>query len=61
MVWVNKSLNKFVASVLYCSTYHCISFEKNEIEKFGFLIFDDLFIRDIRIIPEDENMSIQCK
>ena len=50
-----------VASVLYCSIYHCTSFEKNEIEKFGILIFDDLFIRDFRIIPEGENMSIQCK
>ena len=51
----------FVASVLYCSIYHCTSFEKNEIEKSGILIFDDLFIRDIRIIPEGENMSIQFK
>ena len=50
-----------VASVLYCSIYHCTSFEKNEIEKFGIFIFDDLLIRDFRIIPEDENMSIQCK
>ena len=50
-----------VASVLYCSIYHCTSFEKNEIEKFGILFFDYLFIRDFRIIPEGENMSIQCK
>ena len=49
----------FVASVLYCSIYHCTTFEKNEIEKFGILIFDVLFIRDLRIIPEGENMSIQ--
>ena len=52
---------QIVASVLYCSIYHCTSFEKNEIEKFGILIFDDLFIRDLRIIPEGENMSLQCK
>ena len=48
-----------VASVLYCSMYHCTTFEKNEIEKFGILNFDVLFIRDLRIIPEGENMSIQ--
>ena len=42
----------FVASVLYCSIYHCTTFEENEIEKFGILIFDVLFIRDLRIIPE---------
>ena len=48
----------FVASVLYCSIYHCTSFEKNESEKFGILIFDDLFIRYLRIIPEGENMPI---
>ena len=48
-----------VASVLYCSIYHCTTFEKNEIEKFGILIFYVLFIRDLRIIPEGENMSIQ--
>ena len=30
--------------------YHCSTFEKNEIEKFGILIFDVLFIRDLRII-----------
>ena len=48
-----------VASVLYCSIYHCTTFEKNEIEKFGIIIFEVLFIRDLRIIPEGENMSIQ--
>ena len=47
--WFNKTS---VASVLYCSIYHCTSFKKNEIEKFGILICDDLFIRDFRIIPE---------
>ena len=50
---------QIVASVLYFSIYHCTTFEKNEIEKFGILIFDVLFIRDLRIIPEGENMSIQ--
>ena len=30
---------QLVASVLYCSIYHCTSFEKNEIEKCGILIF----------------------
>ena len=39
--------------------YHRTTFEKNEIEKFGILTFDVLFIRDLRIIPEGENMSIQ--
>ena len=58
---IRNSIKLFVASVLYCSIYHCTSFEKNEIEKFGILIFDDLFIRDFRIIPEGENMSIQCR
>ena len=48
-----------VASVLYCSIYHCTTFEKNEIEQFDILIFDVSFIRDLRIIPEGENMSIQ--
>ena len=56
-----KDVWHIVASVLYCSIYHCTSFEKNEIEKFGILIFDDLFIRDFRIIPEGENMSIRYK
>ena len=50
-----------VASVLYCSIYHCTTFEKNEIEKFGILIFDFSFTRDLRITPVGENMSIQCK
>ena len=58
---LNSRIAYIVVSVLYCSIYHCTSFEKNEIEKFGILIFDDLFIRDLRIIPEGENMSIQCK
>ena len=43
-----------VASVLYCSIYHCTCFEENEIEKIGILNFDDLFIRDFRIISEGE-------
>ena len=50
-----------VASVLKCSIYHCTNFEKNEIEKFGMHIFNVLFIRDLRIIPEGKIMSIQCK
>ena len=52
---------RFSAIVFYLPSDHCSSFEKNEIEKFGILIFDVLFIRDLRIIPEGENMSIQCK
>ena len=56
---LNLQFRHYVASVLYCSIYHCTTFEKNEIEKFGNLIFDVLFIRDLRIIPEGENMSIQ--
>ena len=39
--------------------FHCTTFEKNEIEKFGILIFDVLFLRDLRIISEGESMSIQ--
>ena len=54
-----ESKASVVASVLYCSIYHCTTFEKNEIEKFGIIIFEVLFIRDLRIIPEGENMSIQ--
>ena len=50
-----------VAAVLYSVLSTIASFEKNEIEKFGILIFDVLFIRDLRIIPEVENMPIQCK
>ena len=30
--------------------YHCTSFEKNEIEKFGILIFNVLFVRDPAIM-----------
>ena len=41
--------HRFIAIVFYLPF---TSFEKNEIENFGILIFDDLFIRDLRIIPE---------
>ena len=47
-----------VASVLLCSMYLCTTFEKNEIEKFGIVMFYVLFIRDLKIIPEGGNMSI---
>ena len=52
------SNRRFSAIVFYVP---CTTFEKNEIKKFGILIFDVLhvFIRDLRILPEDENMSIQ--
>ena len=51
MIWVDTP-RRFSAIVL--SMYHCTTFEKNEIEKFCILIFDVLFIRDLRIIPEGE-------
>ena len=56
---IRNGLTQTVASVLYCSIYHCTSIEKNEIVEYGIIIFDVLFIRDIRIIPEGENMSTQ--
>ena len=31
---------------------------KMKLKTIGILIFDDLFIRDLRIVPEGENMSI---
>ena len=54
----DRARENVVASVLYCSIYHCTTFEKNEIENIGMLIFDVLFIRDLRIIPEGKYMSI---
>ena len=61
MQWKNKNCNNNKSS-LQCYSALCtiaLTFEKNEIEKFGILIFDVLFIRDLRIIPEGENISIQ--
>ena len=50
-----------IASVLWCSIYHCTSFEKDEFENFSILIFDASFITDLSIIPKGYNISIQCK
>ena len=51
----------FIASVLECSIYLCTSFEKNEFENFGILIFYMFFVRDIKSISEDEIIPIQIR
>ena len=46
------SLTIRLSAILFYLPLH--KFEKNEIEKFGILVFDVLFIRYLRIIPEGE-------
>ena len=55
------NFDNFVASVLECSIYHFTSFEKNEFENFGILIFDMFFVRDIKSTSGDEMIPIQLK
>ena len=52
----DKDSYKIVASVLYCSIYHCTNFEKNELKYFSILISYASFITDLRIIPEGQNI-----
>ena len=56
-VLFGNAYRRFSAIVLY----HCTSFEENEFESFAIFILDVSFIRDLRISPELENMSIHCK